>query len=240
MSPPPAFGSLPTEFPASPVALDRTRQAAPQVFEQLRERIVSLALPPGTVLARAELAQAFGVSQTPVRDALMRLGEEGLVDVFPQHATLVSRIDTASAAEVHFMRRSIEIEVAGTLAQEPGRAPLEALAGVLKRQSSLLAAGDHGGFIEADREFHRLLYAAAGVTRLFDLVRRMSGHADRLRRLHLPSRGKAQAVVRDHRRIVDAIASGDAPAAREAVRGHLSDTQAHMDALRAKYPQFVV
>ena len=82
----------------TPAALDRTRQAAPQVFEQLRERIVSLALPPGTVLARAELAQAFGVSQTPVRDALMRLGEEGLVDVFPQHATLVSRIDTASAA----------------------------------------------------------------------------------------------------------------------------------------------
>src|SRR5687768_5719109 len=77
--------------------LDRDRQAAPQVFERLRDQIVSLALPPGSPLSRTALAGQFGVSSTPVRDALMRLEEEGLVDVFPQYATVVSRIDVKLA-----------------------------------------------------------------------------------------------------------------------------------------------
>src|SRR6185312_1845819 len=79
--------------------LDRSRHAAPQVFEHLREMILSLELPPGMHLSRADLASRFGVSQTPVRDALLRLGEEGLVDIFPQHATVVSAIDLTAARQ---------------------------------------------------------------------------------------------------------------------------------------------
>ena len=67
------------------------------VLEQLREDILALALVPGFVLSRLELQARFGVSSTPIRDALMRLQEEGLVDIFPQHATVVSRIDIAKA-----------------------------------------------------------------------------------------------------------------------------------------------
>ena len=104
---------------APPLRLDRSRQAAPQVFELLRERIVALELAPGTVLSRAELAEAFGVSQTPIRDALLRLGEEGLVDIFPQHATVVSRIDVPAAVQAHFLRRAIECEIAQALTAAP-------------------------------------------------------------------------------------------------------------------------
>jgi GntR family transcriptional regulator, rspAB operon transcriptional repressor len=96
--------------------LDRSRRAAPQVFEKLREFIVSLELPPGAILSRAELAERFKLSQTPIRDALIRLGEEGLVDIFQQHATLVSRISVASARQAHFLRRAIELEVVRKLA----------------------------------------------------------------------------------------------------------------------------
>ena len=78
-------------MPGSADRLDRDRQAAPQVFERLRGLIISLDLPPGSPLSRAALAAQFGVSSTPIRDALMRLEEEGLVDVFPQYATVVSR-----------------------------------------------------------------------------------------------------------------------------------------------------
>src|SRR5437762_5421615 len=76
---------------------DRTRHAAPQVFEHMRDMIISMTLPPGTVLSRTDLATQYGISQTPVRDALMRLAEEGLVDIFPQHATVVSPISIALA-----------------------------------------------------------------------------------------------------------------------------------------------
>ena len=100
----------------TPLKLDRTRQAAPQVFEWLRASILSLQLAPGTALSRTELAERFELSQTPVRDALLQLAQEGLVDIFPQHATLVSRIDIASATQAHFLRCAIELEVVRTLA----------------------------------------------------------------------------------------------------------------------------
>src|SRR5260370_41961396 len=89
--------------------LDRDRQAAPQVFERLRGMIISLELPPGSPLSRAALAAQFGVSSTPIRDALMRLEEEGLVDVFPQYATVVSRVDVRLAQQAHFLRQAGQI-----------------------------------------------------------------------------------------------------------------------------------
>src|SRR5258706_13873276 len=93
-----------------PPRLDRSRHAAPQVLDYLRERIIALELPPGIVLSRADLAAQFGLSQTPVRDALIRLEEEGLVEVFAQHKTVVSRIDVRSAQQAHFLRRPLERE----------------------------------------------------------------------------------------------------------------------------------
>jgi DNA-binding GntR family transcriptional regulator len=84
------------------------------------------------------------------------------------------------------------------------------------------------------------MYEAAGVIELFALVRRHSGHVDRLRRLHLPSEGKAQAVVRDHKRIVDAIAKGDAGVAQQRLREHLSGTLSQVEEICRRYPDFVV
>src|SRR6201989_3008275 len=96
--------------------LDRDRQAAPQVFERLRGMIISLELPPGSPLSRAALAGQFGVSSTPIRDALMRLDGKGLVAVFPQYATGVSRIDVRLAQQAHFLRQAVELEIVRALA----------------------------------------------------------------------------------------------------------------------------
>ena len=90
-----------------------------QVFDRLREAILSLELTPGTTLSRTTLATQFGVSSTPIRDALMRLEEEGLVEVFPQHATVVSPIDLTLAHQAHFLRRSLELEIVRSLALSP-------------------------------------------------------------------------------------------------------------------------
>src|SRR5947209_17408311 len=102
--------------PRSSGRLDRDRQAAPQVFERLRGMIISLDLPPGSPLSRAALAAQFGVSSTPIRDALMRLEEEGLVEVFPQYATVVSRVDVRLAQQAHFLRQAVELEIVRALA----------------------------------------------------------------------------------------------------------------------------
>lgn len=225
-----------------PLRLDRSRQAAPQVFEALRELILSLELPPGTVLPRAELAERYGVSQTPVRDALMRLGEEGLVDIYPQHATVVSRIDVGAARRAHFLRRSLELEIVRELALGDAAAIaalLPRLREQIARQGRALTVQDFGAFTEADHEFHRAMYEAAGLRDLFMLMRQRSGHVDRLRRLHLPTKGKAQAVVRDHKAIVEAIEARQPDAAQAALRAHLGGSLAFVDAVRQQHPEWV-
>lgn len=219
--------------------LDRSRHAAPQVFEQLREMILSLELAPGTVLSRADLATRYGLSQTPVRDALMKLGEEGLVDIFPQHATVVSQINVTSALQAHFLRRSIELEVVRALAEQPDAALIARLRSTIAGQTELRDPKNIEQFSLLDQAFHRQMYEAAGVPQLWDLVRRLSGHIDRLRRLHLPVEGKTMAVVRDHTKIVDAIEKGDVEAAQAALRKHLSGTLNQIDQIRTSHPNFL-
>ncbi|WP_020205312.1 MULTISPECIES: GntR family transcriptional regulator [Cupriavidus] len=218
---------------------DRTRHAAPQVFEHMREQIISMALTPGTVLSRTDLAARYGISQTPVRDALMRLSEEGLVDIFPQHATVVSPISIALARQAHFLRRSVEVEIVRTLAGAPDAALAERLRQMVARQQALLPAPDFAEFAQLDLAFHRQMYDAAQVPDLWLLVRRQSGHLDRLRRLHLPIPGKAGAVVADHAAIVDAIARGDVDEAQASLRRHLSGTLANLEEIRGRYGDYL-
>jgi DNA-binding GntR family transcriptional regulator len=221
------------------IRLDRTRLAAPQVLEQLRDAILSLELAPGTVLARQELANHFGVSQTPVREALLRLSEEGLVDVFPQHATMVSRIDIAAARQAHFLRRSIELELVHQLALDAPAGLVEQMKATIAQQAALATAQRYGDFVGADRAFHRLMYEAGGVPDLWEMVGRVSGHVDRLRRLHLPTAGKTEAILRDHRAIVRGIEAKDPAAAQAALRKHLSGTLSAVDEICRQYPDYV-
>jgi DNA-binding GntR family transcriptional regulator len=219
--------------------LDRDRQAAPQVFERLREAIISLELTPGTTLSRAEIAARFGVSQTPVRDALMRLDEEGLVEVFPQHATVVSPIDLNLAQQAHFLRRSLELEIVRALALDPQPPLALKLKGIVAQQAAAAGAEDFETFSAMDRLFHETMYRAAGMHELWQLVRSRSGHIDRLRRLHLPTPGKAQEILGDHTLILDAIAAANPGDAQRHLRDHLSGTLAQVEEIRARYPAFI-
>ena len=220
--------------------LDATRHAAPQIVEALRAAIISLELAPGSSLDRAVLAQRFGVSQTPVRDALIRLGEEGLVLTRAQSTTQVSLIDVPAAREAHFLRRSVEIEIARLLALSHDAAVLDDLRTLLSRQVDLAAKKDFIGFIAADKEFHRLMYVAAGLPRLWTVVVRMSGHVDRLRLLHIPSVGKTESILAAHQAIVVAIESRDIEAAQHAVREHLSGTLASVDEIQQRYAEYLI
>lgn len=220
--------------------LDPTRHAAPQVVEALRTAIISLELAPGIALDRGDLAQRFGVSQTPVRDALIRLSEEGLVVVRAQYTTQVSRIDVPAAREAHFLRRSIEIEIARQLATAHDDTVIADLRTQLSRQAELAGKKDFPAFIAADKEFHRLMYVAAGLPRLWAVVVRMSGHVDRLRLLHSPFAGKTESIMDGHEAILNAIASGDGDAATLAVREHLSGTLASVDEIQQRHPEYLI
>jgi DNA-binding GntR family transcriptional regulator len=219
--------------------LDRSRQVAAQIHEILKKRIMVLDLVPGTVLSRAALQIEFGVSQTPVRDALMRLQDEHLVEIYPQYATVVSVIDLEHARQAQFLRLSIELEAVRRLAQERPQETAAELSRILERQQAVASPDTYDDFDDIDREFHRLLYVRAEITDLWATVRRQGIHIDRLRRLNLPMPGKMNQVLSDHHAIVNGIRAGDAEAATEALRRHLSGTLSIADQIRQKFPEYV-
>ncbi|KPL53307.1 GntR family transcriptional regulator [Prosthecomicrobium hirschii] len=226
------------ELVAAPSRGRGPRSGAGQVFTILRDEIITLALAPGRVLSRQELQERFGYSSTPIRDALMRLEEEGLVEIFPQHATVVSPIDLGRARQGQFLRRSIELEIVRTLAFAPEPGLVARLRSLIRQQKALADVGEHGAFVEADQAFHRATYEAAGVLELWHLVRRQSGHIDRLRRLHLPKAGKITEILEAHTAIVDAIEAGSPDAAQAALRDHLSRSLDFADSLKASHPEY--
>ncbi len=219
-------------------AREGSKGGAGFVCEVLRAEIISLALAPGAVLSRQELQDRFGFSSTPIRDALMRLQEEGLVEIFPQHATVVSLIDIARARQGQFLRRSVELELVRELALQPEMNLVEKLRSLIRQQTAFSDLNETAAFAAADQAFHRAMYEARGMSELWHLVRRQSGHIDRLRNLHLPRAGKMGEILADHGAIVDAIAAGQPEAAQEALRIHLSHSLEFVDKLRQSNPEY--
>lgn len=224
--------------PAPPGRPIKRGSASAQIHDALRERIVALEFAPGAFLSRAEIAAYYGVSQTPVRDAMMRLEEEGLLIIYPQSKTLVSKIDVAHAQETQFLRLSIELEVTRRLAQESAADRIGRSRTCLSLQRAALDSGDLDEFARLDREYHRALYEAAGVANLWQIVTARSGHIDRLRKLNLPDPGKSTSILSCHDRILKAIETGDVPGAEAVVREHLSGTLAQVPKITDKYPQY--
>jgi DNA-binding GntR family transcriptional regulator len=221
------------------VQVDRRLPVAVQVFEVLRAQIIGLQLAPGTPLSRPTLAERFGVSQTPVRDALQRLEQEGLVIVHPQSSTLVAPIDIGQAHETQFLRTALECEVARTITVAPREFDLRPAELVLDEMEAIWGKHhDHAAFRAKDQAFHLALFRATGRERLWELVVQRSGDIDRLRNLHLTTEGKANQILRDHRDILDALLAGKGKAADTAVRRHLSGTLAAVEEIRAAHPQY--
>ena len=220
---------------------DRRLPLAQQVYADLRRRIISLDLPPDCPLSRVELSQHYQISQTPLREALQKLGEEGLVATYPQSRTEVSRIDVAHIFEAQFLRKAVESDIVARLAADPQKA---GLAAAKESHARLARSWEHDqsfeSFAEIDRQFHRDLYAAAGVTSLVEMVEKRCGQLDRIRRLHLQwfNDRKPEKVVQDHQLILDSILTSDVEGARQAMREHLADTIGRLEVLRSNFPDY--
>ena len=218
-----------------------TQSAAARALDSLRQRIISMALPPDTVLSRSDLAAEYNVSQTPLREALQKLESEGLVDIYPQSRTVVTRIDSAQIREAHFLRIAVETEVLRRLAETATPALISRLKTLVAVQEALAGnPSELPAFQELDELFHQTLMTGAGQPGLYALLRARSGHLNRLRRLDLPGEGKIRHILEGHRAIVAALELHDSVAAQAAIRGHLSQTLGRLDLLREQHPQFFV
>lgn len=208
-----------------------------ELAEEMRQRIVSLEFAPGSSLSRKELQDHYGVSSTPVRDVLLRLQEDGLVEIFPQSRTVVSLIDLEQARQVHFLRSSVERALVYQLALKPDPVLVSVLENIVLLQEKN-AVSDLKTFAALDQRFHRELFASARLMHVYDVIRRESMHIDRIRALHLPVGDKVAQILDDHRRIVDGVKLGDPEKAAKAMTLHLSQSIAIAGDLRDKMPAY--
>jgi len=207
--------------------------ATQKVYQQLRHQIINIILEPGTTILKNEVAKQFGVSHTPVREAILRLGEEGLVDIFPQSRTTVSLIDLKHAQEFQFLRLSVEIEVVRVLSKS-----IKKLKIWIDRQTTELNSGDHFAFKLADNHFHKEMLEQAGVQGLSSLLETYRGHYDRIRVLYLMVKARRKTVTQEHHAIITAFENSDEVAAEIAIRKHLGKSLSVVDGIKDRYPHY--
>lgn len=207
----------------------------PQLYAILRERIIRNEFAPGARLSESEIAALFAVSRQPVREAFIKLAEEGLIEVRPQRGSFVRKISTEAVMDARFVREAIEADIVKLLAADPDKALVRDLRRQLTEQKG--AAKDPVQFIQLDERFHRTLAEGAGKIHAWDVVEGVKAQMDRVRHLSV-QRFPMLDLIEQHRAVVDAVADGDIPGAEAAMRGHLRTILTDLPEIERENPDF--
>src|SRR5665213_4628627 len=173
---------------AGPRRIGRPRgaTASSKIYSELRAELLSLARHPGEAISEAEIALSYGVSRTPVREAILKLSDEGLLEIFPQSGIFVSRISIAALPEAIIIRKALEATTAQMAAERATASQILVLHSILERQREANAVGDGNAFHHADEMFHATIAEVAGHPGIWKLIQQVKVNVDRYRLLTLP------------------------------------------------------
>lgn len=216
----------------------RAATAASRIYSDLRAELVSLQRRPGEPISEAEIALSYGVSRTPVREAILKLSDEGLLEIFPQSGSFVSRIPVGALPEAIIIRKALEATTAQIAAERASSSQLLDLHSILDRQRKADTAGERNAFHQADEMFHAVIADVAGYPGIWTLILQVKVHVDRYRRLTLPQQGRMAQVIAEHEAVLDAIEAHDQAGARAAMEFHLERLLADISATQSINPEF--
>lgn len=226
------------------------RQGSParaDLYRRLRDAILGADYKPGEPLSENALAQRFGVSRTPVRDALARLSDEGLVEVFPQRGSAVSRISADRVRQLLFMRRVLETAVVGTAAARCDGALEKALRELLRRQQAFFEKNDTLAFLRCELAYNARIYRFCGRAAVWNAYRFLLPDAIRVQYLRMQTfyyrqspalRMGLEYHLVGQRMLFDALAAHDQDAARRLVRESLGEFERDLQRLRDLFPSY--
>jgi len=215
----------------------RTATASSRIYADLRAELVSLRRRPGAPISEVEIATSYGVSRTPVREAILKLSDEGLVEIFPQSGIIVSRIPIAALPEAIVIRKSLEETTARLAAELASASQILALRSMLERQREADTAGDREAFHQADELFHATIAEIAKYPGIWKLILQVKVNVDRFRRLTLPQAGRMTQVIAEHEQILSAIEAHDAQRAAGAMGKHLERLLGDIAAIQHVNPE---
>ena len=217
---------------AQPVELRRIarRRISDDVYDQIRQAILERQFAPGERLSIPDLAARFDVSQMPVRQAVERLHDEGLVEVRPRSGTYVAQAEEQDIAETFDVRRALERLAAETAVVNANDRDIAELDDMVTRMDALTNGDrtDPEGHDRLNSEFHRRIIALSGNEKLSDVYDQLNAHL-RIARVHLSSRDWATRVEREqseHREIVEALRRRGAELLADALTRHINRSKA--------------
>ncbi|WP_417584282.1 GntR family transcriptional regulator [Pelagibacterium sp.] len=225
-------------FLSSSAEMQRGSMAA-RVAAQLRNAIIELRLPPGTMLDKSQICARLGVSRSPVAEAFARLQSEGLLDILPQRGTVVSFLSLGAIKEYIFIRKALEGEAVRMLATHHPSGLTERLEANIEAQRKSADNEDRETFHGLDLQFHDEILNALGYRRMKAVVDTARNNLDRARQMTNSIR-RIAVGIEEHATILAEIRAGKADRAARAMHVHLDGMISETEALANRHPELFV
>ncbi len=218
-----------------PVEQPRMRRSD-HVLAQLLQAIRDLTLTPGESLSETDLAEQLHVSRTPLREAIARLADIGLVVVVPQVGTRVALISMGEVVQAQFVRETLEV---GAFAAACTKGPhdLTELRAIIAQQHIAWQAADFNEFFLLDEALHQAIFAVSGYPGAWTAVQGMKVQLDRLRRL-MPDAATLGELIAEHTAIVDALEARESATGQALIADHARRVLQYAPSLREQFPDY--
>lgn len=208
------------------------------VYYTLRKNIVALNFKPGEPLSIKDISDKWNVSRSPVRDALIKLEKEGLVDIIPQKGTAVSKIDLKRVAEERFLRESLEESAIKLFIEAHKESDIAVLKHYIEMQEQSLKDNDYASFLSFDDNFHSVFFKSIDKNMCWEIIQSMSGHYKRIRLMSLWDEKILSNVIVQHKKILEDICNNNLNGATEVLKKHLSKISVEEMELIKRYPDY--
>jgi len=203
-------------------ALDRADSLSQRAYQSMRKAIQNGAVVHGVLYSEKELAERLGISRTPVREALIELAREGLVEIAPQRGFRLHSLSQAEQREVFELRLAIDTYLVEELCKRSTTDDIKQLREAIEDQRD--AGDDASVALSADERFHLLLPTLLGLHRSYGIMYSLRGAMWLIGSAAIQGANREDVVLHEHSAIVDAIEAHDAHAAVAAVKAHLCAT----------------
>ena len=198
--------------------MERHQTLREKILETIRDAILKGSLGPGEKVAEPELAERFGISRTPIREAFRQLESEGYLTVIPRKGAVVTALSERDVQEFYAIKSILEGYAARMAAERLGEREIERLTAVNDRLEQLAREGEVKTFFKVHSESHELFIKAAGNDKLHELISQLMMKFNRLRMASLSLPGRMEISVQEHRKIIEAFRKRDGEKADNLVR----------------------
>ena len=199
---------------------------------------MNMTLEPGTDVSVQKLSERYGVSRTPVREAVVRLQQSDLVEIYPQRKTVVSKIDVDRIHEEWFIRTTLESAVIVEFIHNCSELVADTLQELIHKQKKYLLKEHFMEFYLKDNRFHQLIFETANEKLAWNTIEDTASHYNRIRLMYGRMKGVGQEIINEHERIVEAARMRDVDVMRRVVKEHSYHLLYQVKEMMKQYPQF--